>query len=731
MMLRRLAGPGLLLFISILFHWKLVLSNQYTWLEAGDIGSLILPWFQFQAGEWHHWRFPMWDPYSWTGQPLFGQAQPGAAYPINWLLFWMPLDRGWLRQDVLHWFYVLVHYLAGLSAYALCRDLGRSRLASVLGGIIYSLAGYVAYTDSPQMLHGAIWAPLVFLFLFRAERTAADGRGSVNAVLSGFFLGVTWLVGHHQMQIFLSLAVAGMWLWICARNRKLLIYAVMAFAMTALTSAFQTLPAVEYGRQAVRWVGTDEPQGLGETVPYAVHAQYGMKPISLIGIFVAGVEHAPYDAYCGVAAFTFAILGAVLWWKERYVRWLATIALCGILFALGGNSVFHGMIYALAPLVEKARVPAAATVLFAVGLAPLAAFGLDGLRNIDMKVDAARLEARATKAGWILLGFGAVLGFASLFFYAAKVSDNRLVITALCAILAGALLMAGFSGRAASGAAIALVLFELGNVTDYNLATADRATHPYLYKLAEHYDLAAFVRGSRIVYDNTAIPYNIGDWYGIEALNAYAASVPRDLWQHQVFSARVQDVMGVRYYLGLTPQRADLREVFQGRSGVKVFENAKSFPPVWSVHRGLEVDSKQAPAMLADPQFDARHQVFLIGKNPPKLASCGEDDVWMPRHEPNYVVIKAEMSCRGMVILTDSWYPGWRATVDGRAAPIEKAYGAFRGVVVDGGDHTIEMRYRPWSVFVGAAITGIAALVALWMALGGKAKIKLAADERG
>ncbi len=213
----KLAGPGLLLIISVLFHWKLVFTNQYTWLEAGDIGSLILPWFQFQAGEWHHWRFPMWDPYSWTGQPLFGQAQPGAAYPINWLLFWMPLKHGWLRQDVLHWWYVLVHYLAGLSAYALCRDLGRSRLASVLGGIVYSLAGYVAYTDSPQMLHGAIWAPLVFLFLFRAER---GERRVASAVLSGFFLGVTWLAGHHQMQIFLSLAVAGMWVWICARNRR-------------------------------------------------------------------------------------------------------------------------------------------------------------------------------------------------------------------------------------------------------------------------------------------------------------------------------------------------------------------------------------------------------------------------------------------------------------------------------------------------------------------------------
>jgi hypothetical protein len=726
--LRRFAGPGLLFVISVLFHWKLVLTNQYTWLEAGDIGSLILPWFQMQAGEWHRWRFPLWDPYSWAGQPLIGQAQPGAAYPLNWLLFWMPLHRGWLRQDVLHWFYVLIHYLAALTAYALCRDLGRSRLASVLGGLVYSLSGYVAYTDSPQMLHGAIWAPLVFLFLFRAERGM---RPVPNAILSGFFLGLTWLAGHHQMQVFLSLAAAAMWIWICSRNRKLIVCAVLSIGFAVLTSAFQTIPAAEYARLAVRWVGADEPQGFGGTVPYIVHAQYAMKPISLIGIFVAGVEPGAFNAFCGVVALTFAILGAILWWRERYVRWLASIAVGGIVFALGGNSVFHGMFYALAPLVEKARVPAAATLLFAVGLAPLTAFGLDALRSFQWGgppgPQATPTSAAVPQiASWILAGFGAVLALGSLLFYAARVpiaiSDNRLVITGLCAILAAGFITAwrtgAISSRTGAAAAIALVLFELGNVTDYNLATADRATHPYLYKLAEHYDLARVVGGSRIVYDSQAIPYNIGDWYGIEALDAYTASVPSSLWRHRVFSTRVQDILGVHYYLGWTPQRTDLREVFQGRSGVKVFENEKAFPRVWSVHQALDLPDSKAQETLADPTFDARHKAFLIGEEPPKLASCGDDDVWMPRHEPNFVQIKAAMNCKGMVILTDSWFPGWRATIDGKPAPILKAYGAFRGVVVGEGDHTIEMLYRPWSVFIGAAMSGSAVIYALFMALG-------------
>jgi uncharacterized membrane protein YfhO len=61
------------------------------------------------------------------------------------------------------------------------------------------------------------------------------------------------------------------------------------------------------------------------------------------------------------------------------------------------------------------------------------------------------------------------------------------------------------------------------------------------------------------------------------------------------------------------------------------------------------------------------------------------------------------------VILTDTWFPGWTATVDGRRAKIECAYGFVRGVVVEPGKHTIEMRYRPMSVYLGAMLSLLAA----------------------
>jgi uncharacterized membrane protein YfhO len=65
------------------------------------------------------------------------------------------------------------------------------------------------------------------------------------------------------------------------------------------------------------------------------------------------------------------------------------------------------------------------------------------------------------------------------------------------------------------------------------------------------------------------------------------------------------------------------------------------------------------------------------------------------------------MQCRGLVVLRDTYFPGWEATVDGRRADIHAAYTALRGVVADRGWHMIEMRYRPRMVYWGAMLTAL------------------------
>ena len=89
------------------------------------------------------------------------------------------------------------------------------------------------------------------------------------------------------------------------------------------------------------------------------------------------------------------------------------------------------------------------------------------------------------------------------------------------------------------------------------------------------------------------------------------------------------------------------------------------------------------------------------------------DDLGLVRDTGGKVQIRAKLQCRAMVILADTYFPGWEARVDGRPAKLYQPYGFLRGVVVDGGYHTIEMVYRPWSVMAGACMTLLSVFVVL------------------
>src|SRR5207248_2429855 len=92
----RIAGPALLLLLTVVFYWKLVLSHQYIWFDHPDMCYIELPRLQFQASEIHKRHFPLWDPNIWSGQPLLGQTQPGPVFPLNLLFYLLPLQDGYL-----------------------------------------------------------------------------------------------------------------------------------------------------------------------------------------------------------------------------------------------------------------------------------------------------------------------------------------------------------------------------------------------------------------------------------------------------------------------------------------------------------------------------------------------------------------------------------------------------------------------------------------------------------
>ena len=714
-LLRKFLPPLLLLVIVTGAYWKL-LTKQYTWMDSPDLANQVLPWQQLQANSWHTGEFPLWDPYVWGGQPLIGQLQPGGAYPPNWLLFLMPLKDGHIQQFWINLFFILDHCLAALFCYWLCRDLKRSPAASVLGGAIFALSGEVGSIGWPQMLHGAIWIPLVMLFFLRSLRKE---RPMASAAISGTFLGISLLSGHHQIPIFTGAIMAGLWAWqIWNRPRAAFPPAVAFWVLTAMAGALQLLPAREYGRNAIRFVGTPNAVYWNQSVPYAVHES--LPPSALTGFLLPNVT--PHNVFVGFTALTLASIGFAAAFRKREVRLLGAIGVAALLLALGNVSIFHGLAYLVVPLIEKARTPAMALTLVQFAIAVLAAYGLDACRT------------RAWNRWWVpalgALGLSVWVALSVLTSVRpqVEVEYERLALTAVSALALAAILY-GWRRRNISNAAVFLVLlavFELGTVVGRNYQARGRSGSP-LNALEQNRDIVIFLNNQpqpvRVEVDVGAVPYNIGDWQGIEQFQAYLGGITSNLLpfgaEDRAHSVVSQKLFALNYYLGKEPVRAGQQEVFRGESNVNVYRNPDAFPRVWTVHEAIQ--TTPADLMTRLRATDLQRQTLMFDA-PPALETCVGDSVAITERTANHIVIDARMVCKGMVIVSETYFPGWQAKVDDAPAVIHQAYGVLRGIVVPDGKHRIRLEYRPVSVYVGAALTAAAMLIALGVALtGGRA----------
>src|SRR5262249_30128501 len=126
--------------------------------------------------------------------------------------------------------------------------------------------------------------------------------------------------------------------------------------------------------------GAPEPLEWNQPVPYAVHEHYDLKAFSLFGLVFPEVKM-HFDPFIGIAGLSLALLAAAMCWGDPRVRLLAFLGLGALVYALGQNSVFQGLLYAITPDLDKARTPSAIVVLMQFAAGALAAFAIDHLRH--------------------------------------------------------------------------------------------------------------------------------------------------------------------------------------------------------------------------------------------------------------------------------------------------------------------------------------------------------------
>lgn len=692
-------------------------------------------------------HLPVWAPDLSAGRPLLASQQSAPFYPVNWLGDVFPFF------DALVWIAVLKLTLAGAGLFLLARALGRSLGASLLGGVAFGFATYlIAWLGHP---HVNAYVLLPWL-LWLAERTWRSGDVRDAAGL-GLTFGVAWLGGQPESGLMVTIATAAWLLYRWGAERPPLGQALRRLGLAAgagvlglALAAIMLIPFGEALQQAEHASRSQPPMGLSAllTLTFPDYWAAGGGPVNYV----------ERTFYAGALPLMLAAAALVVRRPRGPRLFFAGLVLVALIAALNtGIATVLGDL----PVLDQVNL-GRGVILASFGLAVLAAYGADEIlaargrewRRIVIAAAAIAVlpvfAVIAAHPGWISDvhdGARRFLGLSTPVTAAAAATESviRWVVFAGAALLLG--LAATRWRRHVVPLTVVAILLVAGDLLaegwGFNPAITKAQAQPAITPpLQAMRDLTA--NGSRVVGVSAMEPNTASRWGLLDARGHEDPSVNRvaALWSVlgggstgateavnplDPRTPRLLDLFGVRAILleplasqngkpALPPplNHAPIRSA--GPHGL-VVENRAALPPAFVAYRWRASPSMHQTLLGLALSTAAQSRDAPIVEGVP--ATPGRDKA--PPATPARVVGRTDTSVTldatartpGRLVLLDTYYPGWKAQVDGKDAAIAATNGAFRSVPIPAGRHRVTFTYHPASVRAGAIISLVALVVLL------------------
>ncbi len=720
-------GTLLSILLPLLFFWPLWtprLTDRRS-IVIGDFTHQYYPLRAFAARELAAGRLPLWNPHIYGGQPGLADPQMAVLYPPNLVVALLFGNR--FSLYLLEWQVILHFMLAGAFMFWFVRRRTGHLLAGIVAAIAFTFGGYLTSFPVQQVtiVGTAVWLPLIFLFIDWGLDGEATDRLVAGSVLAGLALGMAILAGHPQTALYLFYAAVAfaIWRW-CAReggrNRELLVLPLIPLVALGIAAA-QLLPTAEFvarsSRQAASYTFASTGMAWHELTVLLLPNFFGGSPL-----------------YLGIPTLALAGVALLLrrWGSERWL-W-AGMALLSLLLALGGNSFLYGLFYLGVPGFSKVRDQERALLLFSFAAAVLAGMGVSALLERLRVGDRGRLRlfrrwwGTALPLGLLPVGYlyvlraralaggggdaGVLEGFLDRFLF-------LLVIAALVwAILWG---LRRHGNRPLLGSLLALILlFDLFSVNwQYNLSRKSPAqvfppslAATWLQAHAEEGRIAS--AGKLAAGANAGLIYDWEDTTGNDPLR---------LQQTVQFARKVNvlrrwQLLHVAYVVSRKPLH-DANLSFQFNDDrVAVYSLNDPFPRVWLVHDFSVPRSEDALwEMLNDPQTDLRRtavveSAFMAPSDLGSVPEPGEDRAEVRERAADRLLVETKSPAASLLVVSQVYYPGWVARLDGENAPLYRVDGILLGVAVPPGVHQVELVFRPVSFRSGLFISVLTLLMA-------------------
>lgn len=714
-------------------------------------------------------HFPLWNPYLFGGMPFVAAMHGDIFYPTFLLRMIMPTDVA------MTWGFIIHIFLAGYFTYVFLRGLGYGFYGSLVGGLAYMMSGQIASSVSPGH-DGKLFVSALFpLALWLLHRGIRQGK-SLSWGAFALVVGLSALSPHPQLLQYMLLTCGAYALFLAfaaLKDGKLertiavrrLAAALLAVVVGLAIGAVQYLPVREY----VKW----SPRA-GGLADYRVATSYAWPPEELLNSYLPqfsgildnywgrNIIHLHSD-YVGVVVLILAGAAFIGWRadprRKQITFWLAAL-IVSVLWSLGGATPFYRIPYAIIPGTKYFRAPA---TIFFVGTLAIGLFACAGTERF--------FQGRVPRKyllGWIIGGavIALLASVGALTSIAETFADERLldrVQANKAAVFIGAwrsfafvlIVFAIWFAMTRAKLTATMTAWALAAVLAIDLWSIERiywmfsppakviyASDP-IVDILKREPQPVRVLAFPVRQPPQPDPFLTGDalmshrlrsvlGYHGNQIGRYNELVGTNSEDNRLFSANVLALTNTGYLLTNIGELPFIGNTVLAKGPVinaagdtsYLYRLTNANPYSWVTPVSVKAPDNEVLATVLNPRFDVRRAALFdtsaqvtVATNVQALPAPLGVTTSVEHYEPGKVRINlsAPAPAGAALVVSENYFPGWLAAVDGKPARLGRADYSLIGVELPTGARSVELTFTSPAYQTGKTVTWVAILIGVLM----------------
>jgi hypothetical protein len=683
--------------LNILFFYPAIFLNKTFFFR--DIHRWFYPMKYFLATSLKTGEIPFWCSNYFCGSPFMSDIQSGVFYPLSviFLIFPFPMSFN---------IYVVAHFFLGFCFfYLFIISLGLSRKSALLTSISYCYGGYVLATmNTLNNLSTVIWLPAI-LWSFN--------RAAIRQQKSGYFLTILFLsmaiLGGEPQLFILIVGALFFYAITCQRESgpvrtrwaKYGMYVIFMVISAILVTMVQLGPTFVDYQNSARLGGLSYGEASKFSLdllmlkhlflPLHFHQGFATDPATLKDFFPGGDVPWLLTVYPGVIIAPLALIGIIFSFSRKTLIW-TTLFIVSTILALGENTPAHYLLYDFFPFF---RYPSKFMFLAGFSILILAAYGFDRLRPIH------RQCGQKSTILFLCLTFALVMDLYSNHRNLNPVCDSEFYQY--------------------HHPALQPILDDPGTFRIF----VDKIHSPPDLQNAIH---NIQIRWQTVLLPNLGLLRNLDHVSGVTALELiYQYQIMKILskpWQERMRFLRLANVKYI-----ISQERLDINLDLKGKVekvNFLVYRIRDYLPRAWLIGQ-LHQIKKGTIKDLLNGSFNPVCSALELGRKQKQYDNPFFKKVEHISYEKDDSIhIETETDKPAILVVSESFYPGWKVYVDGHEKERLRLDLLFQGVEIGPGKHDIIFKFRPkyFNLFLCISLVSLVLLISFWLRFAAKHRFK-------